>query len=131
MTSTKVIDAQSIGTSTNKGTDLFAIRLTPQSITDRFFVEAVITNGAGSYTLTDRTLLRFACYNASIPASDAPAILKRTARFMEMIPNNAAGAVYSRTSLLEPLSGPYIYLWVDQPTFAVAATLSVWIHEGP
>jgi len=131
MTSTQVITSQSIGTSTNKGEDLFAIRLTPQSITDRFFVEAVITNGAAGYDIGNRPVVKFACYNASITASGAPAILKRSARYLELLPSINASAVVSRTSVCEPLSGPYIYLWVDCPAFATAATLSVWIHEGP
>ena len=131
MTPTQVITGQSVGTGANKGEDLFAIRLTPQAITDRFFVEAILTNGAGDYDISNRPIIKYACYNASITASTAPAILKRTARYMELLPSKFSSAVVSRTSLLEPLSGPYIYLWVDQPAFVTAATLSVWIHEGP
>jgi hypothetical protein len=131
MTSTQVISSQSVGTGANKGEELFAIRLTPNAITDRFFVEAVLTNGATDIDTSDRPQIRYACYNASITAALAPPILRRTARYLEVIPSPNAGLVVSRTSLLEPLSGPYIYLWVDMPAFPVAGTLSVWIHEGP
>lgn len=131
MTSTQIITAQSIGTSTNKGSDLFAVRLTPQAITDRFFLEVVITNGAAGYDIKQRPIAWYATYNASVTAATAPALLRNTARYLECIPRPEGSGVSSRTSVCEPLSGPYLYVWFEIPAVAVAQTMSAWIHEGP
>ena len=131
MTTTQVINAQSIGTSTNKGHDLFAIRLTPAAASDRFYVEAVVTNGAGTFNRSSKIAVWVATYNASITASGAPAIMRHTAKMLDVIMESTSAAVTSYTSDLIPLGGPYIYLWLDVPTLPAASTISVWIHEGP
>lgn len=131
MTTTTAINAQSIGTGSNIGEGLFAYALTPQSTTDRFFVEAIITNGAAGYDVSNKIIVRFACHSVSMTAALAPPILRSGARYMEVIGSSKAGQVTARTSLLEPLSAAYVYVWLDVPNQTTAQTITVKLIEGP
>lgn len=131
MTTTTAVNAQSIGTSTNVGENLFAYKLTPQSTTDRFFIEAILTNGAGGYDVSSKIYIRYACHSVDMTAALAPPILRSGSRFLEVIGSSSAGQVTARTSLLEPLAAAYVYLWVDVPNQTVAQTITVKVIEGP
>lgn len=131
MTTTAAINAQSVGTSTGVGEDLLAYKLTPQSTSDRFFVEALLTNGAGGYDMAQRPRIWYACHSVSMTASLAPKILKQTARYLEIVPSPFGSKQVARISQLEPLAAAYVYLWLEMPAVAVAQTLTVNIIEGP
>lgn len=131
MTTTAAINAQSVGTSSNVGEDLLAYKLTPQSTTDRFFVEALLTNGAGGYDMAQRPRIWYACHSVSMTAALAPKILKQTARYLEIVPSPFSGKQVARVSQLEPLSAAYVYLWLEMPAVTVAQTLTVNLIEGP
>ena len=131
MTTTALIASQSIGTGANVGDNLAAAKFTPAAISDRYFVECILTNGATSYDLNNRPRVWYAGYSASITAALAPAILRKAARYVEITPHVNAGLVAKKTSLLEPLDAPYVYVWIESPNLAVAQTLSVNIIEGP
>lgn len=131
MTTTVAINGESIGTGSNIGEGLFAYKLTPQSTSDRFFVEAILTNGAGGYNVSNKLRVIFACHSVSMTAADAVPILKSNARYMEVIASADAGQVIAKTSLLEPLAAAYVYVWVNVPPQATAQTLTVKLIEGP
>ena len=131
MTTTPAINAQSVGTSSAIGDDLLAYKLTPQAATDRFFIEAILVNGAAGYDMAQRPRIWYACHSVSMTASDAPKILKQTARYLEIVPSPFSGKTVARISQLEPLAAGYVYIWLEMPNLVVAQTLTVNIIEGP
>lgn len=131
MTTTAITAGQAIGTLTNIGADLFATRTAVQTTSDRFFVEAKVTNGAGNYDQSKRIIVWFAPYSVSVTAALAPELLRNIARFVEVIPSKFGSVARVRTSLCEPLSGGYIYVWCEIPTVTVAQSLDISLIEGP
>lgn len=132
MTVTASISGQSIGTSTNIGPDKFPQKVTCQSGTDRFFIEATVTNGAASYDPANAIVIFYSSYSQSATANAALIDkLRKNARRLDVKPRRLAASVVVLASDLEPLSGPYIYLWCEIPTVSVAQTLDVNVVEGP
>lgn len=132
MTVTAAINGQSVGTSTNIGDDKFPQKVTCQSGTDRFFIEATLLNGAGGYDPAQALVVFYTSYSQSVTANAAMiALLRQMARRLDVKPRREAGATQIKVSDLEPLSGPYIYLWTQVPTVSVAQTLTVNVVEGP
>ena len=132
MTTTAAISGQSIGTSTNVGTDKFPAKVTCQSGSDRFFIEAILTNGAGGYDKAQEVLVFYASHTVSATA-DAAIVekLRGCARQLAVKPREAGSAIQVKISDVEPLSGGYIYLWLEIPTVTVAQTITVNVVEGP
>lgn len=132
MTVTAAISGQSIGTSTNVGADKFPQKVTAQSITDRFFIEVTVLNGASRYDPANAITVFYTSYSQSITAdSTMMAKLRQLARRIDVKPRVDGSATQIKVSDLEPLSGPYIYLWCEIPTVTVAQTLTVNVIEGP
>ena len=131
MTTTAAISAQSVGTSTNVGEGKFPQKVTTTGYSDRFYIEGKITNGAGSYSPANKVRIWYSSYSASITAAAAVDLLRANARYLDLTPSPDGSIARSQISLCEPLSGLYIYLWVDIPTQTVAQTLDVNVIEGP
>jgi hypothetical protein len=132
MTTTTVINAQSIGTSTNVGTNKFPQKTTAQQSSDRFFVEVSLTNGAAPANRTSKLFVRYASSSIDMTAAQAMVALGQASSVIVLTPADIAGGTVIVGSLLEPLSGAYVYIWVDSiPTQAVAQTLTVKLIEGP
>lgn len=130
MTTTTSISGQSFGTSTNIGEGKFPQKVTIQATTTSFVIEGRITNGAAGYVKQD-VRVWYASSGFSVTAAVGSVALRPTARYVDIPMGQAAAQVTIRSSLLEPVAGSYIYLWVDLPTLTTAATLDVNVTELP
>lgn len=131
MTTTVAINGQSIGTSTNIGEDKFPQKVTAQTLSDRFFIEGKIVNGADAYDPSNRVVVWYASCSESVTAAASVDLLRNTARRLEVVPSRRSGVSRTKVSDCEPLSGGYIYLWTEVPKLATASTLTVSVIEGP
>lgn len=135
MTVTQLLTAQSIGTGSNKGSDLTfstaAMKLTIQSGTSAFKVIGRLTNGAASYDRANRPTIRYVASPISDVYSDAPPLYRESSRYLELIPAQGAGKISTRISDVETVSGSYIYFWMDVPTVSVAWTVDLYVTEIP
>lgn len=131
MTTTASISSQSIGTSTNIGEGKFPQKITAVATTTAFVICPRITNGAGDYNPASELVVWYSSSSYSVTAAQAAVQLRPTARFVSLKPSPKGSGVVIKDSTLEPLTGPYIYLWCDVPTFSVAATLDVNVVELP
>lgn len=131
MTTTTVISAQSIGTSTNIGNSLFATKVTLGAATSAAIIASRVTNAATGGSLDSRATvdIYYAFSPISVDAADAVNLLKQDARYLRLLTEVAVSADRSRSSQVEVASGQYLYLWCDIPTFAAAATLNVYVTE--
>lgn len=131
MTTTTLINAQSIGTGANIGNRLFGAKLTAQTTSTAFLLSARLTEGAGP---TEPAIVRVWYTSASfnISAANGPAQLNQTARYLDLnLSDPTGGQVIIRDGTLEPLTGQYIHVWVDAPRLGTAATLDVNVVEVP
>jgi hypothetical protein len=62
-------------------------------------------------------------------AAQAVDRLKKQAFFIDVLPDEAPGAIIVQKSDLWPADGLYAYTWTDEPKLAVAGTLSVNLTE--
>lgn len=130
MTTTTAINAQSIGTSTNKGEGLFSQKITAQSDTSGYFVSPEITNGAtGDYDSKQVVRIWFSSSAYSYTAANAVSSLKQDASYVDVRPGRHAADITANNSFLSVLAGAYIYLWCDIPTVTTAQTLTVKVTE--
>ena len=131
MTTTTLINAQSIGTGSNIGNRLFGAKLTAATTTTAYLISARLTDGAGP---TDPGQVRIWHTSASfnISAANGPAQLNQTARYLDLnLTEPTGGQIIVRDGTLEPLTGQYIHVWVDAPRLTTAATLDVNVVEVP
>jgi hypothetical protein len=130
MTTTNVIAAQSIGTSTNYGADKFPQKVTLTIGTTAFIIEGRITNGSDSYRKQDARIW-YAVSSFDLTAAAAAVALRPTARYLDLPFGPEGGDVRVRSSLLEPAAGSYLYIWCDLPKLATAVTLAINSVELP
>lgn len=136
MTTTVILSSQSIGTGSNAGGDLtFAtagMKTTKQTTTTAFSISARLTNGAGSYSLSNRPVIRYTSSPFSVAYTAAPLLFRNGgSRYLELVPGCEGNLAVSRTSDIETVNGDYIYIWVDAPTVTVAQTLDITLFELP
>ena len=136
MTTTVILTSQSIGTGSNVGEELtFAttgMKVTKQAATTAFVISAKLTNGAASYSLSTRPLIRYASSPFDLTYTAAPAIFRNGgSRYLEMVPAVGAGVIVSKSSEIETVCGNYIYIWCYIPTTSVAQLLDLSILELP
>lgn len=136
MTTTVILNAQSIGTGANAGSDLTfstaGMKVTKQTATTAFSISARLTNGAGAYSLSNRPVIRYTSSPFSVAYTAAPKLFRNNgSRYLEMVPGCEGNLAVARTSEIETVNGDYIYIWVDCPTVAVAQTLDVTLFELP
>lgn len=131
MTTTNAINGQSIGTSTNVGEGKFPQKVTLAATTTAFIVTLRLTNGADTYMQKNEIVVWYSTSSFSITAAAAVAALRPTARYISIKPPQGAGVVAIKDSSLEPVTGGFLYLWCDLPTFLTAATLDVNTVELP
>lgn len=135
MTTTQILNAQSVGTSTNKGSDLtFAtagMKLTIQTGTSAYKIIARLTNGAASYDRANRPTIRYVSSPFSDTYTAAPSLYRQSARYLELIPADGASLPSTRATDVETVSGQYIYMWVDVPAVTVPQTLDLYVVELP
>lgn len=130
-TTTTIISGQSIGTSSNKGDALFPTKLSLSSLTAAVVLTIRVTNGAGVGSLDGRTplWLRYAFSPISVAAEAAPSLLRQNSRYVELKLSQVPADDLARDSIVEPVSGLYLYVWVDVPIFSTAGTLNVYATE--
>ena len=131
MTTTTIVTAQSVGTSTNVGEGKFPQKTTAQALTDRFYVEAKVTNGAAAYDKSKRITMFMVASPTSVTAAAAVDLLRQTADRVDLRIDDKQGTQRATISSCIPLSGSYIYVWFDIPNQTVAQTLDVNLVEGP
>lgn len=132
MTTTASISGQSIGTGSNVGAKLFPQKVTVNVATTAFVISGRVTNGTGNYPQTLYVRIWFTSSSFSVTAAQAVDQLNRApARYLDLPLKEAAGQVTIKDSMLEVLTGGYIYLWCEVPTMTTAATLDVNVVELP
>lgn len=135
LTVTAAISSQSVGTSTNVGTAKFPQKVTLQAGTARIAVVGQLTLGTTGAAVPD-TGCRPRIWYANSPTSYADAATgaaacHATARYIDLVPGNVAGAVTEKGDGSQWVTGGYLYIWVDQPKFPVAGSLTVNVVELP
>lgn len=125
MTITALLTAQSVGTSTNVGTGLYAGQLVLQAATSGVVVSAKLVAGAGqSVDAKQRIKVWFTTSPWDI-SSGIPAQFELDANQVEL--NNPQGPSGTRitTSELAINQGGFLNYWVEVPALPVAGTLSL------
>lgn len=134
-TETVLLNAQAIGTSTNKGNNLFSINpVTLQTSTTAFYLDCKIVNGSTATEIDPNleSVVRYANTVYTVTAAEAPFTLGQASRFVKIRPRSGASKETIAQSTLEPaIGGSDILLWVDQATLPVAGTLTVTLCELP
>lgn len=135
-TTTAVLSSQSIGTGSNAGNDLtFAastLKLTLQSTTTAYVISVKLTNGTGSYSLSNRPTIKYASSPFSVTYTAAPLLFRNGgSRYLEMVPGCEGNLAVSRSSDIETINGGYLYIWCYVPTVSVAQTLDISVLELP
>lgn len=134
-TETVLINAQSVGTGSNKGNSLFSINpVTLQATTTAFYLDCKVVNGAtaGEIDHNFQVFVRYSITSYTVTAAEAPATLAHTSRFVKIMPRSGASKERIMQSSLEPAgAGSDILCWVDAPTLPVAGTLTVTLIELP
>lgn len=131
MTTNSPISSQSIGTGSNKGEGILPQKITLAGTTTAFVITGRVTNGAAAYDPANEVIIWYSTSSFSITAAAAAVQLRPTARYLSIKVSNLAAGVVIKDSSLEPVTGGYLYLWCDIPTFSVAATLDVNAVELP
>lgn len=134
MTSTAVINAQSYGTSTNKGNSLFTPNATTlQTGTTAFVVSVKLANSATSQDIDKNQKVRvwYTTTTYTVTAAEAPLTLARTARYVDCWPRDGVSKESITDSSLEPVTGANFMCWVDAPTMSAAGSLTVTLVELP
>lgn len=135
MTTTQVINTQSIGTGANVSTGdspLFVTKRTLATTTTAFSLTGILTNGASRYGTEQRTKISWTTSPVSLTANAATAAqLKMTAKFFYLKQSPNSGDVRYTDSDLDTVTGPYLYLWAECPNHPVAQTLDVYVNELP
>ncbi len=133
LTVTNTINAQSIGTGSNVGSQKFATKTTIAATTGKFAIGVLMTNAAGSILPVDQQpRVWYHSSNFSVHAHDAAGVFAKAARYVDVVPRyDLVAGSSSRSSRVEDVAGDYIYVWVDVPNLEVAATLTVSIVEVP
>lgn len=134
-TETVLINAQSVGTSTNVGDSKFSINpVTLQTGTTAFYLDCKLANGATAGDIDRGQQIKVWYSNTvyTLTAAEAPLTLGQTARFVKLTPRNGASKEVINQSSLEPtIGGADILCWVDVPAFPVAGALTVTLCELP
>lgn len=134
-TETVLINAQSIGTSTNVGNNKFSINpVTLQASTTAYYLDCKLANGAtaGDMDKGNTTFVRYANTAYTVTAAEAPHTLAQVSRYVKVVPRDGASKEVIAQSSLEPAAGGTdILCWVDAPTFPVAGALTVTLVELP
>lgn len=134
-TETVLINAQSVGTGSNKGDNLFSIApVTLQATTTAFYLDVKLANGAtaGDIDANQKIVVYYSptCY--TVTAAEAPLTLAQTARYVALRPRPGASKEVINQSSLEPVgSGSDILCWVSSPAFPIAGALTVTLIELP
>lgn len=132
MTTTLVINGQSIGTSTNKGNGVFSInQVSFQSTSTAFVVSVKLVNGASPVDPSQRVRVWYTSTSWTVSATNAPLQIGKTARYVELTPVAQANGTSICDSSLEPITGASFNLWVDAPSFVAAGSLSINLVELP
>jgi hypothetical protein len=134
-TETVLINAQSIGTSTNVGNNKFSINpVTLQTSTTAFYLDVKLANGATAGDIDPglTPFIRYANTVYTVTAAEAPNTLGQAARFVKIVPRSGASKEVIAQSSLEPaIGGSDVLCWVDAPAFPVAGALTVTLCELP
>ena len=128
MTNTQMVTAGALAAA---GSDLSnAAKLTLQSTTKGYTIEAKITNGAvPESTVRLPVELRFACSNTDGVAATVAAQLALGCNRKEGLLKPGKGEVtFIATKPFIP-TGSVLYVWVNSPKLPAAATVDIWANE--
>jgi hypothetical protein len=135
MTTTTIINAQSIGTGANVGEGLFAGKTTLQAATTSFILSARITNGASNYQKTQSVEIYYSTSPFNSTAANGPVNLAQTAHILSVRPSQLSSGVAIKDSVLEMSTAGgatgAIYYWCSVPNVLVAQTLDLVLVEMP
>jgi hypothetical protein len=132
MTTTTLINGQSLGTGFNIGNNKFSIGpLTLAASTTAYVLSVKLVNGVGPVRRGQFVRVWYtSCYEA-VTAANAPLQLGQTARYVDIMPAPDTAGVAYKDSSLEPVTGGFMNVWVDSPGADIASLLSVTLVELP
>lgn len=125
MTITALLTAQSVGTSTNVGTGLYAGQLVLQATTSGVVVSAKLTAGAGQSVDPKKQIRVWFTTSPWDISSGIPVQFELDANMLELNNPQGPSGVRVTTSELAINQGGYLNYWLEVPSFAVAGTLSL------
>lgn len=132
MATQSAISAQSFGTSTNVGDNLFSINpLTLSTATTAFVVNAQVTTGALRTDKGNTIRVWYTTTMRTVTAANAPIQLGATAHFVDVRIHETPALIRIVDSDLEPATGLKFHCWVSAPNQPAAGTLSVDVIEYP
>lgn len=131
MTTTTIISGQAIGSGANAGNSKFPTKLTLAATSVGVVLTMRVTNSAtsGVEDARSKITLHYAMSPVSVTAAAALELLKQNSRYLEMFTVDAPSADRARDTELIPVTGQYLYVWVDVPVFLSDATLNVYATE--
>lgn len=129
MTNTDLLSGQSVGTSTNIGSRLFASKTTLQTGTVGLFLEAALTNGAQGMNLNAPIRAWLAISAFSVTAAVATVQMAKSAVPFELNASADPAGVMQTLTEMQVNAGLYAYVWFEVPKLPVAGSLSVKLTE--
>lgn len=130
MTTTNIVASQSIGTGGNIGNSLFAYKHTLDAGTSAAVLTLRVTNGTkGPSDARAKNTMWYSFSPISVTASAATELLKQNAKYVDLLCAEGASSDRARDSLIEPVTGQYLYCWFDTCTYEAAATLNAYVTE--
>jgi hypothetical protein len=130
MTTTNVVAAQSIGTSTNLGNSVFPTKVTLDAGTSAAVLTLRVTNGtSGPLDSRCDITMWYSFSPVDVSAAAGVELLKQNARYVNLKGADGASADRAKDSLIEPVTGQFLYIWFDVPTFQAAAVMNAYVTE--
>lgn len=133
MTTTSIITAQSIGTSTNVGPLIGPVKTTLQAATTAIIISVQLTlgatggNSAGSMLKVWHAVSPISYSTATIGAL----ALAQGAEYVLVKLDALASLVIERSSDVLVTAAGYHYCWIEAPVLVQAATVTVNLQEIP
>lgn len=131
MTTTTVINAQSIGTGSNVGVPVHASKLTCEALTTAYVINAQLTNGAARYSRSNEVRIWYASSPYNMTASQAADRCKQSARYLKIFGREDPSSITVQDTEVEVLSGQFLYIWLEVANQPAAQTISVIVTQLP
>lgn len=129
MTITALLTAQSVGTSSNVGTGLYAAKLALQAATAGLVITAQLTAGAAQSVDPKQRLKVWFTTSPFDVSSGIVAQFDLDSKQVELNCPQGPSGVRVTTSEFVINQGGYLYYWVEVPTLAVAGSLNLSVVE--
>lgn len=134
MTTTTIINAQSVGTGSNVGDFVSPVKVALDTNTTAALISVSVTLGNVAANTSSR--LKVWCAVSPVNYATAAAgayALKSGAQWVEMNldPKSIPTLTLERASMVDITASGYHYCWIESPTLPVAATVTVRLQELP